>query len=480
MVWGVLLYLLGSVALGIWAARRVRNSQDFLVAGRRLPFLWATSLLFSTWFGSESILGASETFARGGLLAVIEDPFGSALCLFLVGIWLARPFYRLPVRTFGDFYALHFGRLTERVATVLMIISYFGWIAAQLVALGQVLRHFLGGTLPLMTALATALILSYTTWGGMWSVAAVDLMQNVFIIAGLIVLIGFLPEGWTAGLSQLPTGFLDFWPKPEPHAWLEYLAAWMVIGLGSLPQQDMYQRVVSARSEKVARQAGIAAAFLYVSVGLLPLTAGLFIRMHHPEWLRTEGEATAPILRLVEGYMPPGVQFLFWGALIAAIMSSASGGILAPAALLSENLLARWHRLSTLWKARLAVIVVAFFCYLMTLYEQNIYKLVGESSIFSLVTLFWPMVVGLHAPRWRSATGAIVSMIGGIVAYYLAQAVEVAIPPLWYGFGASLLGYIAGTVGEKTFTFWRDAFGWHSRSRTGATAPRAADRDLPA
>jgi len=449
---GVLLYVGLSIGVGFWAARRVKNSQDFLVAGRRLPLLWSLSLLFSTWFGSETILGASETVAKGGLLAVIEDPFGSALCLFLVGVWLARPFYRLPIRTFGDFYALRFGRWAERVATPLMIYSYFGWIAAQLVALGQVIGHFTGWPAEICLGLATGLILSYTIWGGMWSVAAVDLLQNVFIVSGLLALVFFLPAGWTARLETLPTGFLDLIPDGRRYTWWEYLAAWMVIGLGSLPQQDLFQRVVSARSESTAVQAAIGASLLYLTIGLLPLVGGLFVRLYHPEWLNG---STSPILRLVETYLPPGVQLLFWGALISAIMSSASGGMLAPASLLSENVLARWHTFVPLWKARLSVLVVAAACFLLAWYEQNIYHLVGESSVFSLVTLFLPMVIGLHAPRWCSSSAAIASMLLGLGLYYAAKGFETRVPALWYGLLGAVLGYGIGLLAEKTFLWSR-------------------------
>ncbi|MCX8113082.1 MAG: sodium:solute symporter family protein [Bacteroidia bacterium] len=451
MGWGVLGYVLLSIGIGVWAARRVKNSQDFLVAGRRLPLLWAMSLLFSTWFGSETILGASETIAQEGLLAVIEDPFGSALCLFLVGVWLARPFYRLPVRTFGDFYALYFGKWTERVATPLMIISYFGWIAAQLVAMGQVLSHFSGMSISWTIPIATGLILSYTMWGGMWSVAAVDLIQNVVIVVGLLVLVAFLPEGWVSRLNDLPEGFLRFVPPAEGTAWMNYFAAWMIIGLGSLPQQDMYQRVVSAQNETTAVRAAVVASILYLTIGLLPLMGGLFVRLYHPEWLQKTGE-TAPILRLVESYMPKGVQILFWGALVSAIMSSASGGILAPAALLAENVLGSWQRFSPLARARFSVFIVALICLGMGLYQQNIYDLVAESSIFSLVTLFVPMVVGLHLPRYCSAYGAISSMLLGVIGYYLMESVGTRIHALWYGMLGALVGYVGGLIVERLRT----------------------------
>ncbi len=440
MAWGVGLYVLCSIGVGLWAAQRVKNSQDFLTASRRLPLLLSMSILFSTWFGAETILGASETFVEGGLLAVIEDPFGSALCLILVGLWLAKPFYRLPVRTFGDFYAVHFGRAAERIATPLMAFSYIGWIAAQLVAMGLVIEHFSGLSHQSALILATLLILSYTMAGGMWSVAAVDIGQNIVLIGGLIGMLFFLPSDWLQ-TDQLPNGFLAFTPKASLQGWLQYLAAWMTIGLGSLPQQDMYQRVVSARSEKTAQWAAISAGLLYLVVGLVPLAGALYVRLHHPEWLTGDNH---PLLALVSHYLPAWMQMLFWGALVSAIMSSASGGLLAPAALLSENVLRPWMRHQDLIRVRLAVLLTSIVCWAFAAYNPHIYELVGESSIFSLVTLFIPMVVGLHAPKWRSGGGALFSMLSGLGGYYVAKWYGTTIPPLWHGMGASLLGYFWG------------------------------------
>ncbi len=443
MALAVALYVMLSIGIGLWAARRVKNKQDFLVAGRRLPWLLSMSLLFSTWFGSETILGASQTFSEGGLLAVIEDPFGSALCLFLVGIWLAKPFYRLPINTFGDFYAMHFGPWAERIATPLMAFSYLGWIAAQLVALSEVISHFSGLSRESALLLATLLILSYTLAGGMWSVAAIDIAQNAILIGGLVLLLWYLPERWFR-TDGLPSDFLAFTPPPTFTGWLNYLAAWMIIGLGSLPQQDMYQRVVSSKSERIAQRAAISAAILYVVVGLIPLAAGLYVRLYHPDWIGDKGNA--PIIRLAATYLPPWAQFFFWGSLISAIMSSASGGLLAPASLLSENILGRWQKFSGLWRARLSTLVVGILCWLFARNNPHIYELVAESSIFSLVTLFVPMVVGLHAWRWRSAAGAITSMIAGVVAYHLAKYHQSEVAPLWYGVGMSVIGYLAGHV----------------------------------
>lgn len=442
MIWGIALYVLVSIGIGLWAARKVKNSSDFLTASRRLPLMLSVSILFSTWFGAETILGASEAFANGGLLAVIEDPFGSALCLILVGVWLAKPFYRLPVRTFGDFYAMHFGPLAEKVATPLMAFSYVGWIAAQLVAMGLVVEHFSRLPHELALILATLLIVSYTLVGGMWSVAAVDIAQNFILISGLVGMLFYLPRSWLQ-LEALPEHFLTFTPKASPTDWLHYLAAWATIGLGSLPQQDIYQRVISARSEKTAQWAALSAGFLYFVIGLIPLMGALYVRLRHSEWLAGDNH---PLLALVSHYLPGWMQMLFWGALISAIMSSASGGLLAPAALLSENVLRRWMPHKDLTRVRLAVLITAVLCWAFAAYNPHIYELVGESSIFSLVTLFIPMVIGLHAPKWRSSSGALLSMLSGLAGYYVAKRSGVSIPPMWYGLGASAGGYLLGHV----------------------------------
>src|SRR5688572_10771170 len=110
-------YLLLNMLVGVWAARRVKNTSDYLLAGRQLPFYVSTAVVFATWFGSETLLGASSEFIENGLLGVIEDPFGASLCLLLVGLFFAKKLYRMKLLTFGDFYRVRYNRLTELIAS---------------------------------------------------------------------------------------------------------------------------------------------------------------------------------------------------------------------------------------------------------------------------------------------------------------------------------------------------------------------------
>ena len=103
----IIVYLLGTLAIGWWASRKVKTTRDFVIAGQNLPLLLAGSALFATWFGSETIMGAPSEFVEHGLIGVVEDPFGAALCLILVGLFFARPLYRMNILTFNDFFWLY-------------------------------------------------------------------------------------------------------------------------------------------------------------------------------------------------------------------------------------------------------------------------------------------------------------------------------------------------------------------------------------
>src|SRR6266446_261906 len=192
----VVLYLLVTIAIGLWAAMRVKNSKDYVLAGRSLPLYMNTATVFATWFGAESVLSVSVEFSKSGLGGIIADPFGSSVCLVIVALLFARGFYRMDLLTIGDFYRKRYGRAMELGTSVIIAISYLGWTAAQLTALGLVFSTLTNGAISLETGIVISgvVVLAYTLWGGMWSVAMTDLFQSVMIIVGLGVIAWFVGD----------------------------------------------------------------------------------------------------------------------------------------------------------------------------------------------------------------------------------------------------------------------------------------------
>ncbi|HLL96723.1 MAG TPA: sodium:solute symporter family protein [Spirosoma sp.] len=444
------LYLLSNVAVGVWATRRVTTSQDFVLAGRRLPLVLAASVTFATWFGSETIMGAPAMFVEGGIQAVIEEPFGSALCLFLVGAFFARPLYRLRITTFCDYFRIRFGRSAELLSAGLMIPSYFSWIAAQFVAIGIVLNVVTGVSRELCILFSASVVMIYTLLGGMWSISITDFFHNLIIILALAVLAVLLwneAGGWDTIYRQTPTGFFRFLPRATAKDWVVYLAAWMTIGLGSIPQQDVFQRVMAAKSENTSVRASYLASVLYLTVATLPLFIALSARILHPA-LPKDNQLLIPNMVMQHGSLP--LQVLFFGAVTSAILSVSSGAILAPAAVFGENVVKFFRPdlsdQALLKTMRWAVVVITgCSVWMSTVRSTNIFDLVGESSAFSLVSLFVPLTAGIY---WKRAnlTGCLWSMSGGFITWLLCLWIDTDYPALVWGLLASAIAMILGSL----------------------------------
>ncbi|MBX3101835.1 MAG: sodium:solute symporter family protein [Bacteroidetes bacterium] len=448
---GILLYCLLTLGLGLWAARRVKGIGDFLVAGRRLPLHITTAALFATWFGSETLLGASEAFAKEGLRGTIEDPIGAALCLILLGLFVARPLYGMGLYTFGDYYRVKYGPRAEWLGSILLVVSYLGWIAGQMLAIGIVAEIAMGIPKEWGIVLGSLLVMTYTRQGGMWSVSILDTVQNTVIIAGLLGLLWLAAQ--TYPLEQLtghlPAEQLAFLPEKGTVSFWNWLALWIAVGWGSLPQQDVFQRVMSARSVRVAVWSSLLAGLLYLVLGFIPVVVSAAVLRYQPELVGADAQYALPAF--VQAHAPFWLQLLFLGALLSAIMSTASGAILAPAAILSENLLKHlrpgWFSSpkKELAVTRGSVVGITLLCLAIGLLSESIHALVVESSVISLVSLFVPMVAVLWQPKGYEGA-ALASMICGLTAWLLASWAETALSPALWGLGASATGYIAGAV----------------------------------
>jgi SSS family solute:Na+ symporter len=443
----IALYLVATILLGYWASRKVKTTADFVVAGRNLPMVVAAFALFATWFGSETVLGASSEFIEHGLIGVIEDPFGAALCLFLAGKFLARPLYKLNLLTFGDYYRMRFGRRAELIASILMIPSYFGWIAAQLVALGIILESISGLPISIGIVVCAVVVTIYTYIGGMWAVSITDFVQTIMIVAGMlaIAVVAVQDAGGLSVVLQKASAenpdFFNFLPKEKSWtSWLTYFTAWITLGLGSLPQQDIFQRVMAAKSEKDSINAAYFSSVMYLTVAFIPLVIALCAKQLYPDL--AQGNLQMLLPTMVVRHFGHTMKILFFGALLSAILSTTSGAILAPATVLGENIIKPYFKQLTdsqlLFIIRLSILFIAGISCIMSTLNSNIYELVSQSSALSLVGLFTPLIVGLYWKR-ANANGAVASMLVGTGSWLIFVNLQTSFPPTLAGWLLSLV-----------------------------------------
>jgi solute:Na+ symporter, SSS family len=278
LIWFVIAYLMVSIGIGLVAATRVKNTKDYAVAGRHLPLPVVMATVFATWFGAEAVFGVSATFVQEGLTGVAADPFGSSMCLIIAGFFFSTQLYKLNILTLGDFYRMRYNRAVEILTTVAIVISYLGWVAAQIKALGLIFNIITDGAVSEEAGmiLGTAIVLTYTTLGGMLSVAVLDFVQMIVVISGLLY-IGSIVSGMTGGVAPVveharAAGKLDFFPNEANWGvWLTFLGGWMTMMLGSIPQQDVFQRITSAKSAKIALWGSILGASVYFCFTFVPM-----------------------------------------------------------------------------------------------------------------------------------------------------------------------------------------------------------------
>lgn len=274
LLWFVITYWVISVAIGLYAARLVHNTKDFAIAGRHLPFYMVTATVFATWFGSETVLGIPATFLEEGFSGIVADPFGASLCLIFVGLFFAVPLYRMKLLTIGDFYKKRYGRTVEVFTTLAIVVSYLGWVGAQITALGLIFNVVSEGAITPFWGMwiGSMTILIYTFFGGMWAVAITDLLQMIIIVIGMLYIGGEI-AGQVGGVGvvidkAVAENKFDFWPSANFASVVAFMAAGMTMMLGSIPQQDVFQRVQSAKPRKSPSGGRC---WVAVSISFLPL-----------------------------------------------------------------------------------------------------------------------------------------------------------------------------------------------------------------
>ncbi|MBK6367256.1 MAG: sodium:solute symporter family protein [Polaromonas sp.] len=458
----IAVYLVISIGIGLYAAKRVKNTADYAVAGRSMPLAVVIAMTFATWFGSETVLGVSARFVQGGLGSVVEDPVGASMCLILVGLFFAYKLYQKNLITIGDYYRQRYGKVIEITCSIIIMVSYLGWVAAQITALGLVFNLLTQGQISTSAGmvLGTAIVLVYTLYGGMWSVAMTDFIQMIVIALGLIAIAWFASDlaggaGKVMALAQ-EKGSLKLFPTGGIGDWIPFIAAAVTMMLGSIPQQDVFARVMSSKNAKTAVRGPVIGGILYFLFALVPMFVVMAAVLIMPETtnalLKDDPQKVLPTLVMEK--MPLLLQIAFFGALLSAIMSTASATLLAPSTTFVENILRNikpsMSDAATLKAMRWSVLVFTalVLTYALSMQGTSIYDLVSGAYQITLVGAFVPLVFGLY---WKRATtqGAVLSIVLGVgtwLAFLSISSLAELFPAQLAGLIAALIGMFAGTL----------------------------------
>lgn len=465
----ILFYMMGMLGIGLWSSKKIKGLADFFVAGRRIGFWFSMAALFSVWFGACSSVGTAGTVYSQGLRGVISDPFGASVSLIIAGLFYVVLFRRLEFFTVVDIFGKRYSKKSEIFAGILMIPVYLGWLGAQIVAIGTIFNALTGYDANVGMIIGAIVVLFYTYAGGMWAVTITDFYQSIILIIGVVAVFGFILKevgGFAFIVGNTPADFLTLMPELTSSSdWISWLGQWMIMGLGCVVGQDLIQRSLSCRTEKIAKWSSVSAGGLYFVMGLVVITIGLAGRILIPGLENPESIIPTLAIR----YFHPLMLGVFVSALLSAIMSSADGALIATTSLtinnvvrkinpdLKEETLLNWSKLTTIMATILAMIIA--------LYVGQVYNLMVNSWTTLLVAIFVPVTVALFWEKIATVEACWVSMIFGLGTWFVFTIVQlgafiinddtmhVLYSASFYGFFASIASYALATIFRKQVKF---------------------------
>jgi len=451
---GVAVYILLMLVVGIYASRKTHSSAEFAVAGRSLPLWLCAATIAATWFGGGMMMGGSGASYDDGMLGVIADPFGAAVCLFLVGLFFARLMRRLKYFTIVEFVECRFGPTCGVIMSAGALFSSILWTGGMLVAFGFVFESLTGTPLVIGILGGALVVVIYTTVGGMLAVALTDVIQIVIIAVGLLTLLVVVlidAGGWGAVSARLPENTWRMYPlENTPEVWLNYVRAWLIFGLADIASQSLAQRAMAAKDEDTAVKAFYVAGIGYIAFGMIPVMLGVIASVTMPGLANSE--AVLPALALE--HLHPFAVALFVGALLAAIMSSCDSTLLAGATVISTNILPFFKRDASdqlrLRVSRVGIWLCGAVAVAVALNAQVVFDTALDANLLTLAAIIVPFILGVW---WKKAnrTGALSAMTVGIVVWLLSGLVYPDLPGDLIGLGASFLTMIIVTPLTQTF-----------------------------
>ena len=407
-------FLLGMMLVGILSMKKIKSASSYFVADRNANTPAVTGSLLATIIGGSSTIGIAGLGYSKGLVGAWWMLVG-AIGLIVLSVWFAERVRNYEVYTLPEILKKQYGGDAIRIiASVLIAAAWLGIIAAQIIAAGKILSVLWPGQSAWLMIIAGSVFIIYTLLGGQYSILRTDLIQSIFIIAGIIVctIAGVSAAGGLSGMAEnLSPSYFSF-PTAPDFGWINLLTFLFFVGATYLVGPDIYSRIFCSRDPKVARKSLMLTASIMIPTAFLITFAGIAARVLLPE---IQPESALPAL--VMSTIPTGLNGLVMIAFLAAVMSSADTCLLTTGTIITSDILGPLFKIdekNLLRTSRICVIVTGVVSLLIALTLQGIIaSLLLAYTIYS-AGLVIPILFGFHAERFGlNAAGAMIAIAGG-------------------------------------------------------------------
>ncbi|MEU4133175.1 sodium:solute symporter [Streptomyces wuyuanensis] len=463
----IVVYLAGMLAMGWWGMRRAKSKSEFLVAGRRLgPSMYSGTMAAIVLGGASTIGGVGLGYKYG--LSGAWMVFTIGLGLLALSIFFSARIARLKVYTVSEMLDLRYGGRAGLITGVVMWAYTLMLAVTSTIAYATIFDVLFDMNRTVAIILGGSIVVAYSTLGGMWSITLTDMVQ--FVVKTIGVLLLLLPiavvkaGGFAEMKAQLPTEYF----APFGIGGETIFTYVLIYTFGMLIGQDIWQRVFTARDDKVARWGGTVAGTYCLAYALAGAVIGTAAKVLYPN-LANADDAFATI---VKDELPLGVRGLVLAAALAAVMSTSSGALIACATVANNDI---WQRLrgavtrradgeahDEVKGNRMFILVMGIAVIAIAIALNNVVEALTVAYNLLVGGLLVPILGGL---LWKRGTvhGALSSVVvGGVAVIALMWKFGIlANEPIYYGLLASLVTYVVVSLAtrptdEAILANWRE------------------------
>lgn len=335
----IALYFIVIVSVGFVAMKFTKTKEDYLVAGRRLSFPLFFGCMAALALGGGSTVGSTQLgyeYGFGGIWLNLSIGLGLILAGFLVTSKLSR----LRALSVNEVVESSYGPTARIFSSVLTLVYTLTLSVVQVISIGTIINGVLGLNATLSMVLGGGIVIVYTMVGGMWSVTMTDIVQFVVKTIGILILAPLFcisaAGGWDALMAKVPETFLSAGSMgfDKSFAYVVLYVPGLIIG------QDIWQRIFTAKNEKVSKRGTIGAGIYSILYAFATVIIGMSVAVLLPHLDNSQNSFVTGIAT----FLPVGVRGLVLAAAMAATMSVSSGTILASSTILYNDLFLRFVR----------------------------------------------------------------------------------------------------------------------------------------
>jgi SSS family solute:Na+ symporter len=403
-------YFLVLIVIGLASLKKIKNETDFFVAGKRGSTLQIAGTLLATLLGSSAILGSVE-------LSFVMGLAGSWLLLSAaIGLILLIPFVKYIIkygrRTFPELLGTLYNSNVKKISSVIIAVSWLGVVAAQIVGGGTVVSLFFGVNYLNGVIITALFFIFYTIIGGQISIIKTDLIQSIFIIAGISVFLIFLPVG-----DEIKGTIREFnFPFNKNFSPLDLLILLFTYSSTYLVGPDVYSRLFCAKDKNCAVNGIIITVIFMVFIAFSLSIIGVVAKTFYEADIKLSG--ITPLLFLSKEILPYPVFIIIGISLLSVIISSADSILLNVSIIISDL----FPHKNKIFLTRIFVLIFGFLSLLVAIKIKSIIGLILLGLTIFSGGFFIPTILGLIGMRFRSnavipaiISGSIIALCGKIV-----------------------------------------------------------------